>query len=121
MVRRLGGGRLAESLREVIVAAYDMTDRSPYFFKRWRAREDETRNNPIVDAALATSAAPTYFPPREVDGHALVDGGVFAANPVIAAVTEALKRTEDPGRLGIEDLMVVSIGTGLHEEGYRGG
>ena len=118
VARRLGDGRLAESLREVIVAAYDMTDRSPYFFKRWRAREDEARNNPIVDAALATSAAPTYFPPRDVGGHALVDGGVFAANPVIAAVTEALKRTEDPGRLEIEDLLVVSIGTGLHEEGF---
>ena len=119
VVARLGTGRLAEALREVIVASYDMTDRSPYFFKRWRAREDAARNSPVVDAALATAAAPTYFPPRELDGHALVDGGVFAANPVIAAITETLKRTESPGRLETEDLMVVSIGTGLHEEGFR--
>lgn len=126
--RRLGDARLAQALREVIVTAYDMTDRQPYFFKRWRAREPdqaespaETRNNPIVDAALATSAAPTYFPSHELGGHALIDGGVFAGNPVIAAIAEALKRTESPGRLGTEDLLVVSIGTGVNEEGFAQG
>jgi hypothetical protein len=124
--RRLGGAMLAEALREVVIPAYDMTGREPFFFKRWRARQavdradspSETRNNPIVDAALATAAAPTYFPTHELGGRALIDGGVFAANPVVAAITEALKRTESPGRLSIEDLLVVSIGTGLHEEGY---
>jgi len=127
--RRLGDARLAQALREVIVTAYDMTDRQPYFFKRWRAREPdqaehhavETRNNLIVDAALATSAAPTYFPSHELGGKALVDGGVYAGNPVIAAIAEALKRTESPGRLSTEDLLVVSIGTGVNEEGFAHG
>ncbi len=124
--RRLGETELAEALREVVIPSYDMTGREPFFFKRWRARQavspaappSESRNNPIVDAALATAAAPTYFPSHELGGRALIDGGVFAANPVVAAITEALKRTESPGRLSIEDLLVVSIGTGLHEQGY---
>ena len=74
------------------------------------------------DAALATSAAPTYFPSHEVDGHALVDGGVFAANPTIAAVVEALKRRGDePHDLSPDDLLVISIGTGLHETDYTPG
>lgn len=126
---RLGEGDLASALREVIVVGYDMTGREPYFFKRWRAREPEEseeserppperRNVPIADAALATSAAPTYFPSHELGGAAIVDGGVFAANPVIAAITEALKRTEDPAQLEVDDLMVVSLGTGVHEEGF---
>lgn len=121
IARRLGAGRLDAALREVLVAAYDMTGRSPFFFKRWRARSDPARNSTVVDAALSTAAAPTYFPPRELDGRALVDGGVFAANPVIAAITEALKRRDEPARLGVEDLLVVSIGTGLHEQGYPPG
>lgn len=109
MRRRLGGdNHLADALREVIITSYDMTGREPYFFKRWRAREPapddrsatDSRNNPIVDVALATSAAPAYFPSRELGGRALVDGGMFAANPVVAAIVEALKRTEAPGRLG---------------------
>jgi patatin-like phospholipase/acyl hydrolase len=117
---RLGdAARLADALRELVVVAYDMTDREPYFFKRWRARDDESRNRPLVDAALATSAAPTYFPSHEVEGHALVDGGVFAANPTIAAIVEALKRrTDEPSDLSPDDLLVVSIGTGLHETHY---
>ena len=72
--RRLGDVRLADAVREVIVASYDMTNREPFFFKRWRAREPvdpsgpaaATRNHPIVDAAMATSAAPTYFPSHEL-------------------------------------------------------
>ena len=124
--RRLGDVRLADAVREVIVASYDMTNREPFFFKRWRAREPvdpsdpaaATRNHPIVDAAMATSAAPTYFPSHELDGRALVDGGVFANNPSVAAITEALKRTAASGRVETDDLLVVSIGTGVHEEGF---
>src|SRR3954451_872578 len=117
--RRLGTAEIENALRELIVCSYDMTNREPYFFKRWRARElpESDRNRPIADAGLATSAAPTYFPSHEVDGHALVDGGVFAANPALAAVVEALKRQIDEPKkhLDTDDLFAVSIGTGHHE------
>jgi predicted acylesterase/phospholipase RssA len=123
--RRLGEVMLADALREVVVASYDMTGREPYFFKRWRAREpvdpadppQPARNRPVVDAAMATASAPTYFPAHDLDGQALVDGGVFANNPSVAAITEALKRT-GAGRVGTDDLLVVSIGTGVHEAGF---
>ncbi len=120
--RRLGTTEIQNALRELVVCSYDMTDRQPYFFKRWRARElpESDRNRPLADAGLATSAAPTYFPSHDLDGHALVDGGVFAANPVIVAIVEALKRFgDDPHHLDQDDLLVVSVGTGLHEDGYR--
>jgi patatin-like phospholipase/acyl hydrolase len=114
-----GDARLAEALRDLVVVAYDMTASEPYFFKRWPALEDEAANHPVVDAALATAAAPTYFPSKEVDGHALVDGGVFAANPTLAAVVEALKRRSDePHHLSTDDLLVLSIGTGQHEDHF---
>jgi patatin-like phospholipase/acyl hydrolase len=119
--KRLGTTHIENALRELVVTSYDMTNRDPYFFKRWRARElpESDRNRPLADAGLATSAAPTYFPSHELDGRALVDGGVFAANPVIVAIVEALKRfSDDPHHLDQDDLLVVSIGTGLHEDGY---
>jgi patatin-like phospholipase/acyl hydrolase len=121
---RLGKTEIEHALRELIVTSYDMTNRDPYFFKRWRAREvpESDRNRPLADAGLATSAAPTYFPSHELDGRALVDGGVFAANPVIVAIVEALKRFgDDPHHLDQDDLLVVSLGTGLHEDGYNQG
>jgi patatin-like phospholipase/acyl hydrolase len=118
--RNLGAdARLADALRELVVVAYDMTEREPWFFKRWPARENDARNYEVFHAALATSAAPTYFPSHGVDDHALVDGGVFAANPTLAAVVEALKRrVDEPSHLSTDDLLAVSLGTGHHETGY---
>ena len=117
--RRLGEDRLSEATRDLLVTSYDMTNHEPHFFKRWRARQSAARDHPILDAALATSAAPTYFPAHELDGRALVDGGVFAANPVIAALAEALGRSSDPpAPLNLADLFVVSIGTGEFETGF---
>lgn len=116
---RFGDARLEAASRDLVVTSYDMTGREPYFFKRWRARESAERNDLIVDAALATSAAPTYFPSHGYRGRALIDGGVFASNPAIAAIAEALKRERDePANLGLDDLLVVSIGTGQHETGF---
>jgi hypothetical protein len=43
---------------------------------------------------------------------------VFAANPVIAGIVEALKRRDAPVPASPKDLFVVSLGTGTHEEGY---
>jgi hypothetical protein len=102
-----------------LVTSYDMTNREPFFFKRWRAIESAQRDGPISEAALATSAAPTYFPSQGVNGRALVDGGVFAANPAVAAIAEALGRNSDPpAGLRAADLMVVSVGTGRFETGF---
>jgi patatin-like phospholipase/acyl hydrolase len=117
---RFGQTRLRDALREVVVTAYDMHEPGPHFFKRWRARESEDRDASMVDVGMATSAAPTYFPSHEVAQRALVDGGVFAANPVIAAIAEALKRRGDtPTDLTPQQLLVVSLGTGQFEVGFE--
>jgi len=47
-----------------------------------------------VDVALATSAAPTYFPLSEIsyyDNKQFIDGGVWANNPSLVGFIEALK------------------------------
>jgi hypothetical protein len=117
--RRFGEVRLRDALRELVVTSYDMTEPGPHFFKRWRARETPDRDASLVDVGMATSAAPTYFPSRGLEGRALVDGGVFASNPAVAAVVEALKRRDtDPHDLLPSELLVVSLGTGLYEEGH---
>jgi uncharacterized protein len=116
---RFGEATLRGALRELIVTSYDMTEPGPHFFKRWRARESDDRDVEMVDVGLATAAAPTYFPSHGVAGRALVDGGLFAANPSVAAVVEALKRRdEEPHDLSTADLLLVSLGTGQHETGH---
>jgi predicted acylesterase/phospholipase RssA len=64
----------------------------------------------IWQVARATSAAPTYFQPIEIDDVLYGDGGTGWNNPVKEAIAEA--RNVWPDRpIGI----VVSIGTGLEE------
>ncbi len=46
-------------------------------------------NKLLVDVALATSAAPTYFPNHEIEDARYVDGGLVANNPVLMGVIEA--------------------------------
>lgn len=122
---RLGDSRLSQAKRDLLVTAYDMTERQPFFFKRWRARESADRDHSIVDVGLATSAAPTYFPshgvrvPGDPAPHALVDGGVFADDPTVAAIAEALGRSKDePAQLSPHDLFVVSLGTSRYVPRY---
>jgi patatin-like phospholipase/acyl hydrolase len=104
--RFLAQKRLSESKPDLIVPSYDTALPGPYFFKTTEAREDATKDFPLSIVARSTSAAPTYFEPVEAGEHALVDGGVFATNPAMCAVAEALN-TVAPA-----EVMLVSLGTG---------
>ena len=62
----------------------------------------------LSDAILASCAAPTFFDPVSVGDFLLADGGLWANNPSIIALTEALSKF---GR-SVEQLRILSIGTG---------
>ncbi len=62
----------------------------------------------ILEAARATSAAPTYFLEMEIDGNLYVDGGIGYNNPSEEAIREA-RRIWPKREIGC----LVSIGTGL--------
>src|SRR5436190_12860203 len=62
----------------------------------------------ILEAARATSAAPTYFPEMHIDGNLYVDGGIGYNNPSEEAIREA-RRIWPKREIGC----LVSIGTGL--------
>ena len=62
----------------------------------------------LCDAILASCAAPTYFDPVSVGDFLLADGGLWANNPSIMALTEAVSKF---GR-SVEQIRILSIGTG---------
>ena len=86
-----GDRRLGDSCVRLVVPAYH-AESGIHLFKtshHSRLRIDWQERMAIV--ARATAAAPTYLPPLElVPGLRLIDGGVWADNPVQIAVTEAL-------------------------------
>ncbi len=111
--RYLDGTRLSETLTDVLITAYEIERRQAFLFRSSRARTDPASDFSLVDAARATSAAPTYFEPARItdvagrDSWALIDGGVFAINPAMVAWADvaAAGRRE-------EVAVVVSLGTG---------
>ena len=104
--RFLGHKRLSETRPDLIVPSYDTALPGPYFFKTRKAREAPEDDFPLSLVARATSAAPTYFEPLPVADHALVDGGVFAANPAMCALAEVLRSGP------LDDVRLLSLGTG---------
>jgi hypothetical protein len=61
----------------------------------------------VVDAALATAAAPTYFQQHLTkESIGLIDGGIWANNPIAVGVTEAIGVLNWPA----DQLYVLSLG-----------
>src|SRR6478672_1239987 len=133
----LGEAKVEEALREIFITSYDIELRAPIFFTN-NPKAEETENFDsrkvcsgfkMFEAAMATSAAPTFFPPYQIEtGHhtdegyyALVDGGIFANNPSSLAMMEAMisyKRKTDE-ELHRKDTLVVSLGTGSLTKKYK--
>lgn len=107
----LGGARLSDALTGVLVTAYDIEGRFAFFFRSQRAAADPTYDFALDDVALATSSAPTYFEPVRVTdrawarGYTLIDGGVFASDPALAAYVDAIAAGETVR-------VLASLGTG---------
>jgi uncharacterized protein len=66
-----------------------------------------SKDLPLLEAILASAAAPTYFPPRFYDKETLVDGGVVANAPEIAGIGLVKRVLGTP----LDRMRVLSIGT----------
>jgi len=67
----------------------------------------------LIDAALASSAAPLYFPSYQ----GYVDGGVFATNPSMSALCLALEYMPE---MKLENIRLLSLGCGKLPEHIQG-
>jgi patatin-like phospholipase/acyl hydrolase len=118
-----GDAPLRGATTRVFITSYDTELRVPVFFVSdpadtsqdafHRAIDDVS----MLDAAMATSAAPTYFPAHRIanatDGHySLIDGGIFANNP--SGLAHSFLKSQ--GRYDGD--LVLSLGTGSMERVY---
>jgi uncharacterized protein len=115
----LGATRLSEAMADVIVPSYDWKAGRAYVFRSRGARNGDLVDPTMAQVAMATTAAPTYFPAfrmrvpdREL---VLIDGGLVANNPTSVAYYEALYHASMAGQAD-PDFLVLSIGTGQPPE-----
>lgn len=72
---------------------------------------------PMTTVAMATSAAPTFFQPLADENHFLVDGGIWANNPAMIAVTDALSCFD----LARTNIQVLTLGCGEDPYEFQSG
>jgi patatin-like phospholipase/acyl hydrolase len=113
-----GGMTLGDLRKKVTIPTFDLDNEAPDDMKRtWKPKifhnysgGDSDAANLAADVALYTSAAPTYFP--VADGY--VDGGVFANNPSLVAIAQAISQSNvQSERARIDDIVLLSVGTGV--------
>ena len=104
-----GNRRLGDSKVRLVIPSFNAVNGDVYLFKT--AHHDRFRRDylrPAVEVALATSAAPTYFPALVGgDGVACIDGGIWANCPATVGIVEAISVLGQ----GLEEIEVLSIGT----------
>lgn len=105
---KFGDRALGESAKRLVIPSLNLETGEVHVYKTLHhPRFEIDYKKSAVEVALATAAAPTFFPThRSSDGIPLVDGGMWANNPVGFAVVEAI------GVLGwpTESLKVLSLG-----------
>lgn len=99
--------------KHVLAVTYAIEKRKPVVIK---STKKDYLNVLSCQAADASSAAPTFFPTKELDlppdsdEFWLIDGGVIANNPAMCAIAEARRVWED---VTLSNMRVLSIGTGF--------
>ncbi len=103
-----------ETKKALVIPSVNATTHKAYIFKTPHNTDTNERDNDItlVDACLASSAAPIYRSLASIDDNLYVDGGLYANNPVLVALSEALRLTSE-GKDKDKDIEIYCLGMSL--------
>jgi patatin-like phospholipase/acyl hydrolase len=105
----LGDRLFGDSRFRLLIPSFEGRFSEVFVFKTRHHRDYESDwKETMLDVALATSAAPVIFRAHEKGGYRFVDGGVWANNPVMLAVVEALSVFN----VQREQIKVLTLGSG---------
>ena len=108
--------KLEDVDKRLIIPSTDIFN-GKVFLAKSKYHCDFVRDNDInvADAVLGSCSAPVFFEPHRTDNYLLADGGLWANNPSLIAVIDAIKRCNK----NLSDIKVLSIGTGLYKPEFN--
>lgn len=111
------GDRIFNDVKtRLMITATNISDGMPWVFKSlYHERLVRDQDVKLADAVLASCCAPMYFNPYEMNNQLLADGGLWANNPALSALVEALGHNIDMKRYKVR---LISIGTGVNIKHY---
>lgn len=113
-----GEKRIKDCENIVLIPTSNITHGQPCIIKSDHSEElKRDGNHKLVDVALATAAAPTYFPIQEMETMPetqFADGGLFSNNPSLHGIQEAYRFYINPNEYEFNTFNLLSIST-LHQ------
>lgn len=94
----------------LLIPAVDLSHGKPFVYRSdYGSSNQQDHNVPLWDAVLSSCSAPLYFAPNNIDNEYLsIDGGLWANNPSLVCMTEAIHHFQIP----MSEIQILSIGTG---------
>ena len=120
-----GEAKLKDALTYLCIPSFNLTLGMPRVFKNPHLNGNLFKDADItmVDAALATSAAPSYLPIHQINNALYCDGGMWANNPSLCGLLEALDYFVGEGKpfdsYSILSLPTISNPTGWTDESQK--
>jgi len=113
--------KLSDLIKPCMFSGYDIKERRVNFY----TNSDENKKYVdyyLKDVIRGSTSIPSYFPPAHfkegTNENTIIDGGVFANNPSLAAYIEVSKTLYDGKikKFDPNELMVISLGTGQFKQ-----
>lgn len=104
-----GTKTFGESVTNLCIPAFEGKYGEPYIFKTPHHPDFQLDQSQLMSkVATCTSVAPTFFRPLEDAGYVFVDGGVWANNPIMIGLVDALSCFD----VGRNQIKILSLGCG---------
>lgn len=104
-----GSALLDDAKVRLSIPSFEGRHGEPYIYKTPHHPDyKRDRHERMAHVALHTAAAPSFYASVENDGYVMVDGGLWANNPVMIALVDALACFDVPA----ENIRILTIGTG---------
>lgn len=116
--KAFGDIELADIKKPLLIPAVDVTHGKPFVHRSNFSHDDNPHSTiKLWDAVLSSCSAPLYFPPNNINNEYLsIDGGLWANNPSLVCITEALQFFKKT----LKEIHILSIGTGLQNINFTG-